>query len=399
MTSAEDDSTERAAPSNQTAEEPHVRAIRGDLFCLLAGALVAFSAVSCTTYSQMFRHGPSGVRDYRIFNSKTIKCGPAPFQFATSSQVATVPARVSFGDKKDADLDDVLERSNSLAFLVVHNGQIVLERYFAGHSRDSISLAFSMSKSVVSILVGCAIDDGLIGSIDDPVTKYVPELAGRGFEQVTLKHLLQMTSGLDYVEADNPFGLHSRLYYCESCIQDSVSHFRLAETPGTRFIYKSGDNILLAAVLRRALKTENISAYLERRVWKPVHMEHDALWITDGDVEKTWCGLAATARDFAKLGMLYLMDGEWEGQRIVSADWVQHARSIDESDGASWEYQFQWWRPFRDRTHFMMAGHLGQYVYVNPDTNTVVVRLGLNTGGMNFETWQSLLAAVSDGVH
>lgn len=373
--------------------------VRAVSLCLGAMVFAALSSTGCASYSKMMRHGLSGVRDYRIFEGMTIACGSEPFSFAAPTGDVAVPTRVSVGDKKDVLLEDVLERSNSLAFLVVHNGEILHEHYFAGHSRDSISLGFSISKSVVSILIGCAIDDGLIGSIDDPVTQYIPELAGRGFEYVTVRHLLQMTSGLDYVEADNPFGLHSKLYYCDSCIDDAVSHFHLAEPPGTRFIYKSGDNILLAAILRRALKTETMSAYLERRLWNPMHMEHDALWITDGDVEKTWCGLAATARDFAKLGMLYLQDGEWDGQRIVSAEWVQRARSIDESDGASWTYQYQWWRPFRDRTHFMMAGHLGQYVYVNPDTNTVVVRLGLNTGGMNFKTWQALLAAVSDGVH
>ena len=130
-----------------------------------------------------------------------------------------------------------------------------------------------MTKSVLSLLIGCAMEDGLMGSVDEPIARYLPELRGHRPEKVTLRHLLLSTSGLDYAENDNPFGIHAYMYYCERCIERQALAFRLAEEPGTRFVYKSGDNILLATALHRALRGETITAYLQRRVWNPLGME------------------------------------------------------------------------------------------------------------------------------
>lgn len=346
----------------------------------------------------MLRYGFSGVEDYRIFPGRTLAPSPHPFTFREQAQEARVPGELSPHGYGGAGLESLLRDNGTLAFLVIQEDALVYERYFNGFARDRLSLGFSMTKSVLSLLLGCAIDDGLIGSVDDPVTDYLPELRGRDFEKVSLRRLLMSTSGLDYAESDHPFGIHAYLYYCEHCLERQALAFRLAEPPGTRFVYKSGDNILLATVLRRALRGETITEYLQRRVWAPLGMEYEGIWSTDGDQEKTWCCLSATARDFAKLGLLYLREGQWGNQRIVSQDWIRNATQVNETDGAYWQYQFQWWHPFRERSHFMMAGHLGQYVYVNPDTRAVVVRLGRSRGGLSSEQWWKLFAVVSDTV-
>ncbi len=188
------------------------------------------------------------------------------------------------------------------------------------------------------------------------------------------------------------------MYYCEKCIERQALAFQLAEEPGTRFVYKSGDNMLLATGLRRALHGETITAYLQRRVWNPLGMESGGIWSTDGEQEKSWCCLAATARDFAKVGMLYLRGGQWGNGRIVNEEWVRNSTTVTENNGASWKYQFQWWHPFGDHSQYMMSGHLGQYVFVNPQTQVVVVRLGKNRGGLSSEKWRDLFAFVSDAV-
>jgi CubicO group peptidase (beta-lactamase class C family) len=346
----------------------------------------------------MLRHGPSDVDDYKIFPGRPLVASPQRFSFRDETRAGRVPERVSIPGHDAMDLATLLQENDTLAFLVIQGDALRYERYFNGHSRDGISLGFSTTKSMVALLVGCAIDDGLIGSVDDPITRYVPELHGRGFEAVTLRNLLMMTSGLDYAENDNPFGIHSYLYYCEDCLEREALQFELAEPPGTRYRYKSGDNLLLAMALRRALHGETLTAYLQRRVWNPLEMEHGGIWSTDGKLEKSWCCVSATARDFAKFGMLYLQGGAWRGQQIVSADWVKKATSVTEADGASWQYQFAWWHPFRDRSHYAMVGHLGQLVYVNPDTNVVVVRLGTSRGGFSMQQWWEILAAVSDHI-
>jgi CubicO group peptidase (beta-lactamase class C family) len=362
----------------------------GMLIVLLSG---------CGTYGRMLRHGPSGVDDYQIFPGRALARSPHPFSFRDETAVRHVPEQVSVAGYEGTALEKVLRNNDTLAFLVIRDDAILYEQYFNGASRDSVSFGFSMTKSVLALLIGCAIDDGLIHSVDDPITQYLPELRGRGFEAVTLRRLLMMTSGLDYCENDNPFGLHAYLYYCEDCLERTALNFELAESPGTRYRYKSGDNLLLAVALQRVLAGETITAYLQRRVWNPLGMEHAGMWSTDGEMEKSWCCLTATARDFAKFGMLYQRGGQWGSERIVSADWVERATSVTEADGASWQYQFAWWHPFRDRSHYTMVGHLGQYVYVNPDARVVVVRLGTSRGSLAMEQWWELLALVSGSTH
>ena len=272
----------------------------------LVSGLLAVLAVGCGTYGRMLRHGFSGVEDYKVFPGHALQRSPQPFSFRDETRAGRVPERLDIPGHEGADLETTLQQSDTLAFLVVQDDALVSERYFNGASRDRLFLGFSMTKSVVALLVGCAIDDGVIGSVDDPLTRYVPELAGRGFEAVTLRRLLMMTSGLDYAENDNPFGMHAYLDYCEHCLEREALEFTLAERPGARYRYKSGDNLLLAMALRRALHGESLTAYLQRRVWDRLGMESGGIWSTDGDQEKSWCCLAATARDFAKFGMLEL---------------------------------------------------------------------------------------------
>ncbi len=365
---------------------------------LLNVGVSIFILCGCGTYGRMLLHGFSGVEDYRIFPGREIKASPQPFIFRDKTDEGRVSNHLSIRGIDATDLETILRVNGTLAFVVIQEDTILYERYFNGFTRQSISLGFSMTKSVLSLLVGCAIDDGLIGSVEDPIIQYLPELRGHGFERVTFRHLLMSTSGLNYAESDNPFGIHAYMYYCEKCIERQALAFRLADEPGTRFVYKSGDNMLLATALRRALHGETITAYLQRRVWNPLGMESGGIWSTDGEQEKSWCCLAATARDFAKFGMLYLRGGQWGNGRIVNKEWIRNSTTMTENNGASWKYHFQWWHPFRDHSQYLMSGHLGQYVFVNPETQVVVVRLGTNRGGLSSEQWLNIFAFVSDAV-
>jgi len=365
---------------------------------ILTIGISLFLLCGCGTYGRMLLHGFSGVDDYRIFPGRKLEPSTHPFSFRDEIKGDRVPEELNIPNHDKVGLQVLLQDNDTLAFLIIQDDALIYERYFNGFTRDSLSLGFSMTKSVLSLLIGCAIDDKLLNSVEDPVTDYLPELRGRGFEKISLHRLLMSTSGLNYAESDNPFGIHTYLYYCESCLERKALDFRLAEPPGTRFVYKSGDNIILATVLRRVLRGETITAYLQRRVWTPLGMEYGGIWSTDSDQEKTWCCLSATARDFAKFGMLYLHEGQWGNGTIVSKDWIRGATKANEGDGASWQCQFQWWHPFRERSHYMMAGHLGQYVYVNPDTHVVVVRLGKSRGGLSSEQWWKLLEIVSDSI-
>lgn len=349
-----------------------------------------------TTVMRTIRYNFSGIADYRIFPQRRMSASPQPFHFIDSTDT-NVNLEINYGDHKDVDLYALLKQTDTTAFLLIKHDRIVAENYFDGYDRATPSLSFSMAKSVLSMLAGCALADGYFKSLAQPVTDFVPELAAHGFSAVTLKHLLQMTSGMDYTENDNPFGLHARLYYTDH-LEREIMNFKLKETPGTRFEYKSGDAMLLTLALQRALGNRSISDYMQQRLWQPLGMEHDGLWGLDhaNGLEKTGCCLTATARDLAKFGSLYLHQGRWDGKQIVSTDWVQAATQSDLSIGSAWNYQRMWWRVAQDRTDFMAIGHLGQFLYINPSTNVVIVRLGKSMGGLSREEWTQIFTTLAE---
>lgn len=251
-----------------------------------------------------------------------------------------------------------------------------------------------MAKSITSILIGCAIDDGFIQSVDEPITNYIPELAKNGFNQVTIKHLLQMTSGIKFNESYiNPFGEAASFYYGRN-LRKKITKLKLKSSPGKTFDYVSGNTQLLGLILERSLRTKTITAYLQEKLWTPLGMEYDASWSIDkkkNGIEKTFCCLNARARDFAKIGRLYKNEGNWNGVQIVSKQWVKQSTMADTLNGSANFYQYQWWLPVPGED-FMAEGILGQFVYVNPSKDLIMVRLGKNEGNAD---WWSIFTSLA----
>jgi CubicO group peptidase (beta-lactamase class C family) len=345
------------------------------------------------TCSKIIRHRNPGIEDFDIFPHRNLKAAAAPFRFAVADSPTVEQV---FPAYRRTQIDEALERNETVAFLVIRRDTLLLERYYHEHADTSLSLSFSVAKSLLSILIGCAIDDGYIESVNQPVTDYVPELRANGFEKVTLRHLLQMTSGMDYEESDSPFGLQARFYYGEN-LEEMLLKLELRHSPGMYFEYKSGENQLLGLILSRALPSMTITEYTQARIWEPLGMEYDGLWSVDhepGGLEKTFCCLAARARDYAKIGRLYLHGGNWNGRQIVSSAWVRESTRLDISDGSSAEYQYQWWLPDAYGTDFMAVGLLGQYVYVSPKHDVIIVRLGKSEGQIERYQWEDFMAAI-----
>lgn len=368
------------------------------LFCLATVLIWWMLSAGPTTVYRTLRYNFSGIDDDRIFPRRTLTAAPQPFRFREAIKPEIAALTVHVGESKDLPLAELLHASQTTAFLVIKGDRIVFEAYDLGYELSIPSMSFSMAKSVLSLLVGCALDDGFLRSVDQPVTDYVPELGDSGFKEVTLRHLLQMTSGIDYTENDNPFGLHVRFYYTDHLVEE-ILKLSLGETPGQRFVYKSSDAFLLTLALQRALGDQGITGYMQTRLWHPLGMEYEGAWSLDHEpdgLEKTGCCLTATVRDFAKIGRLYLQKGLWDGRRIVSEDWVSVSTMPDPSSGSAWDYQRMWWLIAKDRTDFLAGGHLGQFLYVNPSAGIVMVRLGKSTGGMNRAEWGKAFASLSE---
>lgn len=352
------------------------------IFSLLIA--VATMLGSCSLGRFVF-YNFADIKDYKKFPKRTLEKSDVSFSFAKRPN-KTSPAIDSF--------EYMLESNKTVAFLVIKDDTIAYENYFSKYDTASIVPSFSMAKSILSILIGCAIDDGLIASIDEPVTNYIPELKKNGFDKVMIKHLLQMTSGLKFNEGYfNPFG-HVATFYYGLNLRKNTKRLKLKRAPEEEMEYVSGNTQLLGFVLDKALKGKTITAYLQEKIWTPLGMEYDASWSIDrkkNGIEKTFCCINARARDFAKIGRLYLNKGKWEGKQIVSEDWVRQSTKYDISEGASGGYQYQWWVP-SNKGDFMAQGILGQYIYVNPKTNMIVVRLGKNYGKIS---WRRVFQSIT----
>lgn len=321
------------------------------------------------------------INDFKKFPSRILKNDSTKFSFyATKNE--KLPKAINSDTKKEIAFERYLESNKTVAFLVIKNDTIQYEKYFKGYDQTDIVPSFSMAKSVTSILIGCAIDEGLIKSVDEPITNYIPELKKNGLEKVTIKHLLQMTSGVQFNESYiNPFGDAASFYYGRN-LRKKISRMKLKSEPGKNFEYISGNTQLLGLVLERSLKGKSITQYLHEKLWKPIGMEYEGTWSIDkkkNGLEKTFCCINARARDFAKIGRLYLNNGNWNGKQIVSQNWVKESTKIDTNNGSQWFYQYQWWIPTKNGD-FMAEGILGQFIYVNPSKNLIIVRLGKKEG-------------------
>lgn len=234
--------------------------------------LLLFSSCQVTRYVV---YNFADIKDYKIFPYRKLNASPTPFQFYTT-QHPQYPKQVN-----GVPFDKFLENNKTVAFLIIRNDTIHYETYFNAYSKESIVPSFSMAKSITSILIGCALDDGLIQSVEDPITNYIPELKPKGFDKVKIKHLLQMTSGIKFKENYfNPFGDAAAFYYGQH-LRKKILKLKLKNEPGKQFEYVSGNTQLLGLVLERSLKGKTITEYLQEKLWTPLGMEYDATWSID----------------------------------------------------------------------------------------------------------------------
>lgn len=348
--------------------------------------LLTVLCITCTSckLGRFVYYNYANITDHKIFPSRTIEKPETPFIFQnTKKSFVQDSISLTYEDRKETiAFEDYLITNKTVAYVVIKNDTILYEKYFNKYEENSIVNSFSIAKSILSMLVGIAIDEGKIKSTKEPITNYIPELKDERLKKVTIEQLLNMTSGIAFDESyTNPFGDAATFYYGTN-LTKAVHNMELEYAPRTRFKYSSGDSQVLGLVLASALKEVTISEYLETKIWKPLGMEYDASWSLDkkkNGVEKTFCCLHARARDFAKLGRLYLNKGNWNGTQIVSKKWVENSTKIDSTGGNVSYYQYQWWINEKDNS-YEAEGILGQHIYVHPEKNVIIVRLGEKVG-------------------
>ena len=361
----------------------------------------------------MVAQGQSQITDHRHFDNAPLARAAQPQPWPAAPAALRWPGGL---DRSSAEAD--LAAHGTVALLVLRRGELVYENYFNGYAADSIATSFSMAKSVVSLLLGIAIDEGRIAGVDEPVTRWLPELLANDprFGRITLRHLLMMRSGIQFDEGyRSPFTEAARFYLAPD-LRREVARLRIEGEPDQAYAYKSGDTQLLGMVVERAVG-QSLARYAQQRLWQPLGAQHDASWSLDSTasgVARAFCCLNARAVDYLRLGQLLLNDGLWGGQRIVSAQWLRDSTAAQvgrpgrsdadqrniERPGAPQAafYAWQWRRrplpglpPLQPGGMVYAQGLHGQFLLIDPASQTVVLRLGQRTGARHWPGWMEAL--------
>ena len=291
----------------------------------------------------------------------------------------------------ETDLPEAAERwieaRRVTALLVMKDGEIVYENYFLGTGPEDRRISWSVAKSYLSALVGILVAEGSIASLDDPVTRYAPALAGGAYDGASLRHVLNMASGVtfdeDYLDFNSDINRMGRVLALGGRMDDFAAG--LTETftePGTQWQYVSIDTHVIGMVVRGATG-RSVADLLSEKIIAPLGLEHAPYYVTDGvGTAFVLGGLNLTTRDYARFGQMFLQRGQWQGRQIVPADWVlasttpsaPPAAETAPASGRTYNYGYQWWIP-KDATvrEYLARGIYGQYIYINEARNVVIV--------------------------
>ena len=318
----------------------------------------------------------------RLFPSRTVKRGGSISPLPLSSQPL---AQFSFSlNGQQYDLYDVLSMNRVGGMLIIQNGEVQFESYQLGNDQHTRWMSMSVVKSITATLVGAAIQDGFIKSIDDAIVNYLPRFKGTAYDGVSVKQLLQMSSGVAWNEtytdpaSDRRRMLEAQISQQPGSILDLMAALPRAAKPGSVWNYSTGET-QLASALVHAATGKTVSQYLSEKIWSTLGMQSDATWWLDGakGQEIGGSGLSATLRDYGRLGVFWLNDGvisvDGKKQRVLPAGWMRAATSRQQIGGKTVDYGYMLW-PLHGNS-YAAEGIFGQYVFVDPDTRLVVVML------------------------
>jgi len=323
-----------------------------------------------------------------VFEARLIHKAPTPSRLVRVAE----PAIAWKFQSLELTLDDYLARNPATGLLIARGNTIFVERYQYGRTDRIRFTSWSMAKTVTAMLIGIAVGEGRIRSVDNLAAAYVPALSGMEYGRTSLRHLLQMSSGIRFSENYSGNDNVMRLVFDTYLLQGAggvgaVTSFNERERPaGTKFSYASVETQVLGLVLR-AVTGRPVAAYLEEKIWQPIGAEADATWLIDNSgQEATFCCLNAVLRDYARLGLLLAHDGNWHGRQIIPAAWVRDATTVRADQphlrpggpAPSFGYGYQTWILPGERRMFLFWGVRGQRIYVDPQSKLVMVNTAVH---------------------
>jgi CubicO group peptidase (beta-lactamase class C family) len=328
-----------------------------------------------------FQHTP------QIQPTKKISRGTEPFQFLQENNAVLADGFMFEGTFYPSG--KFMEDTKTSGMLVIRDDVIKYEKYFFGGDENTLFSSNSMGKSFVSVLMGIAIGEGYVESVEDPVGKYIPEFAGTELENIPVRACLQMASGINFNEDTDMSGFSMRTLLGMPAMK-VISKYGVQEEPYTYRRYISINTEILGQVIKNATG-RSLGEYMEEKLWKKIGAAHDAYWTLSNGTELAMGGLSISLRDYGRFARLYLREGNYNGEQILSKEWVRDSLDISAEysrPGANLDaynaigYGYQWWVPEGDKGEFMAIGVYGQWIYVNPSNQVIIVKTGADPNFM-----------------
>lgn len=323
--------------------------------------------------SHTFQHTPE------IQPTKKINKGGDAFQFIKEEEVQ-LAEEFTF-DGAPCSVGEYIEDTKTIGLLVIRDDTIKYEKYFAGGDENTLFSSNSMGKSFVSALMGAAVSEGYVESVEEPLGKYIPEFVGTQLENIPIKACLQMASGIDFDEDTDMSGFSMRTLMGIPAMK-VIAKYGIQEEPYTYRRYLSINTEILGEVIKNATG-RSLAEYMEEKIWKKIGMAQDAYWTLSNGTELAMGGLSVSLRDYARFARLYLNEGSYNGEQVLPKDWVKDSLDVSAAyskPGANHDaynaigYGYQWWVPEGDEGEFMAIGVYGQWIYVNPSNRVIIVK-------------------------
>ena len=363
------------------------------VFAVLTGGIFLWAYLSTDTslVARGILWGDSDAGDLYRFPTRLIHASLEPVKFNGGSgdmqnSIASLPISNDDIGVANMPLDEYLAYTNTTAFVILHGDQLLYEGYFNGADRETTQTSFSAAKSFTSTLVGIALHEGFIHSLDDSITDYLPELLDRDprFEKITVRHLIMMKSGLRWERDDSdPFSDDFVTYYSPD-LRKTALNSEIVEAPGQRFIYNDYNPLLVGLILERATGM-SVTEYMETRLWQPMGAEGNGSWSLDSEqagFEKMFVGVNGRAIDLAKLGWMFLNNGRNGDRQVVPVSWVADVTKLKTTTD-KYSYRHYWWIDEKRKMYYA-EGDKCQFIYVYPQAELVLARFGIDCGGTGF---------------
>ncbi|HHC78609.1 MAG TPA: class C beta-lactamase-related serine hydrolase [Flavobacteriia bacterium] len=377
------------------------------LLFFLATITFLYTSSSTKTYLGRFiKWRASDVEDFKKFPKYEFEASSKPFYFFKKFENKINNIEVTKSKNEKVGLIDILEKSETTAFLVIKNDTLIFEKYLNGYKKNSINTSFSVAKSITSLITGVAIDEKLIHSVNDPVVKYIPDLihTDSKYKNLLISQLMDMRSGIQFKDHDLPWGDKPKAYYYPN-LRERILELPLEYEPGTKFKYNSYNPILIGMIIEKVTNFPP-AKYFEQKLWNELGMEYPGSWSMDSEksgMTKMESGLNIRAIDFAKFGRLVLNNGSWNGKQLISKDWMNYSFNISEKYklpkyANDLYYRNFWWIYANKRNadyeikSIAGTGHLGQYLFVFPKEKIIIVRMGKEN--KKVDSWRKIFVEI-----